>query len=247
MIFHVFVLFASLFLFGAFEIALAFPSKLVWISAAAIILLWRFSWKIGGSLSAAVIPTLFALSTALILFFVSSIAQRHALLVLSTAVFYVGVLGIYRLRQYSGDKTARSMLALSAMASLFFFYSAFYGIFLNFRFFTQPMMMASFGGVTFLAAYHSFCVYLPKKRERARFFAIALGFLIMEIAWIAGFWPFGYLTTGVVVLIFLAVPWDIFQHSVDGQLSRKRTIAVLTVALLLLSMVLASSAWVLQV
>lgn len=247
MIFHVFVLLVSILFFGAFEIALAFPSKLVWISAGAVILLWRLSWKLGGNLSSAVIPTLFSISTALLLFFVSSLVQQQALLILSTVVFYVSVLGAYRLRHYSADKTARSMVSLSAVASLFFFYSSLYGIFLNFQFFTQPMMMAGFGIVTFLAAYYSFSVYLHERRERARFFALALGFLIMEIAWIAGFWPFGYLTTGVVTLIFLVVPWDIFQHSVDGSLSRKRTIAVLAVALFLLSMVLASSAWVLQV
>lgn len=247
MVFHIFVLLVALFFFGAFEVVLAFPSKLIWISAAAIVLLWRFSWKLGGSPSSAAIPTLFSISTALILFFVSSPAQKHALLAIAAAVFYVSLLGVYRLHQYAGDKTARSMLSLSAVASLFFYYSAFYGIFLNFRFFTQPMMMASFGVVTFLAAYHSFSAFLPKRRERARFFALVLGFLIMEIAWIAGFWPFGYLTTGVVALMFLAVPWDIFQHSVEGRLSRKRTIAVLAVVLFLLSMVLASSAWVLQV
>jgi len=64
-----------------------------------------------------------------------------------------------------------------------------------------------------------------------------------EIVWILNFWPFGYLTTGVISLIFYYVFWDLIQCHFFNMLSKKRVLGHMLIFGFLVAMVLSSTRW----
>lgn len=243
MLFHASIFVSALVFWGLLEAIAATP---IGSPAFSIVLLSGILWvsrRFGGTLVSAIIPTFFSLSTIVLLFFISSPHQRHIFIVLASIVFYVSILGIYRLRHYSKDSTARSMVALVSMTTLFFFFSALYGVFLNFRNFTEVALMISYGVGTFLVGLQVFSRFFPEQPKRFWFFALFLSLCAAEIGWVASFWPFGYLTAGVLVLILLSIPWDMITRFSSGSVSGRRVATSLAFLFFLLSMVLLSSVW----
>lgn len=243
MLFHASLLLAAVFFFGSLELIALFPD---WFSVLAFLFIGgasRFSWRFGGSASSTIVPTLFSFSAVFLLFFVSSPREKHVLIFLSSLVFYVASLGIYRLRQYDGDLTAQSMLSLVAMTTLFFLFSVFSGLFLNFQRFTEYMLMLSCGMSAFLVGLSIFLRSFRTEREKAMLYALLLGFFSAQIAWIGTFWPFGYLTTGVLMLMFTSPIWDSIQAETTDGISKKRLAVHVILMLFLTAMVLSSAQW----
>lgn len=244
MLFHASLLLAAVFFFGSLELVALFPE---WFLILAFLFLggvFRLSWRFGGSASSAIVPTLFSFSAVFLLFFVSSPREKHIFILLSSLVFYVAALGIYRLRQYDGDLTAQSMLSLVAMTTLFFLFSVFSGLFLNFQRFTEYMLMLSCGMSAFLVGLSIFLRSFRTDWEKAMLYALLLGFFAAQIAWIGTFWPFGYLTTGVLMLMFTSPIWDSIQaETTMGGVSKKRLAVHVILMLFLTAMVLSSAQW----
>lgn len=246
MLFHASLLLFAVFFFGSLELVAMFPE---WFLILALLFLggvFRLSWRFGGSASSAIVPTLFSFSTVFLLFFVSSPREKHIFILLSSLVFYVAALGIYRLRQYDGDLTAQSMLSLVAMTTLFFLFSVFSGLFLNFQRFTEYMLMLSCGLSAFLVGLSILLRSFRVEREKAMLYSLLLGFFAAQLAWIGTFWPFGYLTTGVLMLMFTSPIWESIQAETTGGISKMR-LAVHVLLILFLTVIVLSSAQWLQV
>ncbi len=243
MLFHASIFAFAILFFGLLECIVAIPSRFLMLAILSLAVLFRMSSRFGGSSTSAIVPTLFSLSTILLLFFVSSPKEKHLFIFLSSLVFYVGILGIYRLRQYAGDMTAESMLSLVAMTTLFFLFSAFYGIFLNFQRFTEGALMVSYGFSAFLVGLSIFSRSFRGDREKPWLFSVLLALFSAQIAWIGSFWPFSYLTAGVLSLMFLSPLWDMIQSEAIGTFSKKRLVFQIILILLLGGMVLWSSEW----
>lgn len=208
-----------------------------------LVFVFLLSQYFGRSVALSFVPVFFAFSSTLLLFFVSAPSLRRVVTLLSSMVFYVGVLGIYRLRHYAKDVTARSMISLVSMASLFFFFSAFYAVFLNFQNFNVLLLMASYAAGTFFSSLILFMRFFPENVSRAWFFSAFLALFMAEVGWISTFWPFGYLTTGVLSVLFLSLPWDTVGISSSRMVSTRRLAFHSLCVLILLSLVLSSSVW----
>ena len=243
MLFHASLLLFAVFFFGSLELVAMFPE---WFLILALLFLggvFRLSWRFGGSASSAIVPTLFSFSTVFLLFFVSSPREKHIFILLSSLVFYVAALGIYRLRQYDGDLTAQSMLSLVAMTTLFFLFSVFSGLFLNFQRFTEYMLMLSCGLSAFLVGLSILLRSFRVEREKAMLYSLLLGFFAAQLAWIGTFWPFGYLTTGVLMLMFTSPIWESIQAETTGGISKMRPAVHVLLILVLTAIVLSSAQW----
>jgi hypothetical protein len=201
----------------------------------------RASREIGKSFAIAAVPLLFVLSSVLLLYLIDSSSQRQLFLAVSTVAYYVSLMAGYRLRS-AENRTARSMLAFSTTLTLFFFYSSTYGFYLNFNIPLWALMLAYCVG-TFLASYPSLRTLRKDSAPVARMYGLVLSLAMAEFAWIINFWPFGYLTTGVTVLIFYYVLWDLTQSYFLNILSQKRVFAHIIGLGLLTAMILASSRW----
>lgn len=193
------------------------------------------SWYLGS------FPLVFAATALAFIYFIDIVSQKHFFVFLSSLLFYLSLLGIYRVRHYKKDQTARSMIAASNTSALFFFYTAFYGIYLNFNIPLWVLMIA-FLMVTFIANYQYFSFITDNKR-RNLIYCLVLGLAMSEIAWAVSFWPFGYLTTGVIVLMLYYIMWDLIQSYFLDILSKRRVIANLIFFFVLSGFVLASSRW----
>jgi hypothetical protein len=199
--------------------------------------------RIGKRLSDGMIPLVFALSSISLLYLVDSMIQRQWLIVLSFGIYYLAFLGIYRLRHCEKDKTAHGIMALVAMATSFIFYSGMYGIYLNF---TVPIwvFMLAYCTVTIILSYQYFSVLDTVETKHARMHSLILGLSMAEVAWIVNFWPFGYLTTGAIVLMFYFILWYLVQNYFLNTLSKKRIFMHLILFCFLIGMVLTSTRWV---
>lgn len=243
MLFNFSIFFSSLVFFLGLELVI-FQSDWAFSSITLMLFLtMQASRKIGNRVMAGIIPLIFALSSVVLLYLADSSAQRQLLIVMSSMVYYLAFLGIYRLRYYERDQTARGIMAFVVMATAFLFYSGIYGIYLNFAVPIWGLMLSYCAG-TVLLSYQYFLILDRKEARRVRIYSLILGLSLAEIAWVINFWPFGYLTTGVVVLMFYYILWDLVQSYFLGLLSKKRVLAHLVFFGLLIGMVLASTRWV---
>lgn len=254
MFFHFKIFFQSLFFLSVLEVVSNqtfsdFLAKIfqysAWISFGALLLVigyaFRTSHNIGKKASMTPIPVLFFLGSLGLLYFINSPVQEQIFIIASTAIYYLAHLGIYRLRIYEKDETARALVGASALTTIFFFYAAVYGIYLNF---VVPLwiLMLAFLCVTTLVSFQY--LWLIKKDVKSVWnYSLVLGLIMTEIAWVVNFWPFGYLTTGAVTLIFYYVFWDLVQCHFLGNLTKKKVLTNMISFGLLASMILFSSRW----
>lgn len=187
------------------------------------------------------VPVLFSLSSLGMLYFISSNKQQTAFIILSAAVYYVMHFGLYRLKQYNKDKTAQGIIAAAAFATIFSFYAVTYGIYLNFMVPLWTLMMA-FMIVTVLVSYQYFLIVCRDSKIAWRYGFVS-GLIMSEVAWVVNFWPFGYLTTAAISLIFYYIFWDLIMSHLLDCLSKKRVLSNIAISVALASVVLLSSRW----
>lgn len=192
------------------------------------------------------IPILISVSAPSLIAFIDSPAERYVFSLLSSAIFYMAFLGLYRLRFVPSDDTARAFLSIAALSALFFFYAGEYGFYLNFDVPLATLVIA-FALGSCGAAYQTLYAALPQDRGRVFLYALAIGFGMGEVSWILSFWPFGYLTAGATALVIFFVLWDMALSFFLGSLSRKRTLAYLFVSLFLIGILIGTSPWRIQV
>lgn len=207
--------------------------SLLFVSAIALLAVYRTTKKVTG----VPIPLLFSLATPTLLFLIDNKANQHIFVFISTAAFYSLLLGLYRLRFAKTDETARAFMHAGGIASLFLFYAACYGLYLNFNI-ALWVLMATFGMATFGVAHQMFGVVERKEKKDIILPAVFLSIVMTEAAWIASMLPFGYLTTAALLTIIFFFPWEGLLLSMTGQLIEKRIIlralSLMSLAILLL-------------
>jgi hypothetical protein len=188
-----------------------------------------------------IIPIVFAFSSIVLMYLIAPFIEREVFLALAGFIYYLTFLGLHRLKDYSKDETARGMIAAGASAAIFLFYSGAYGFYLNYNI-PIWLLMFAFLLITFSVSFQLLSL-LKNERRLVFIYSLILGMIMAEVAWVINFWPFGYLTTGVISLIFYYVLWDLTQSHFLDKLSQKRVIANVVFFALLIGMILASSSW----
>jgi len=187
------------------------------------------------------IPIIFFLGSLGLLYFINSPIQQHIFICIASAIYYFSHLGMYRLRTYDKDQTARGIVGATALAAIFFAYCTIYGIYLNFVFPLWALMLA-FLCISTLVSFQ-YLWLIKKDKQSVWSYSLVLGLVMTEIAWVMNSWPFGYLTTAVVTLMFYYVFWDMVQSHFLGLLSKKRVVANMVFFGILAAIVLGSSHW----
>lgn len=184
---------------------------------------------------------IFSISSLALLYLIDSFFEKQLFIILSSAFYYLGLLGVYRLGDYAKDQTARGMISASSMAAIFFFYASVYGIYVNFMVPLWALMTVYFLA-TVIVSYQYFRIIKSERRIVWSYCAV-IGLAMAEFAWVINFWPFGYLTTGVIALMLYYVFWDLTQSYFLNLLSKKRLTANLILFSILIAVVLISSRW----
>lgn len=190
----------------------------------------------------AFLPGLLSLTAPILLSLIDHPGERQLFTIISAGMYYFALLGIFRLRHAPKDRTAQAFLNSSVMAAMFFFYAGLYGFYLNFSFPLWGLMLLFFTG-TAMTSYVTFIGLERKEPNRVIVYSVLLGLVMGEMAWVMSFWPFGYLTTGSLGLIFFFIVWDISFDAFRKSLSLKRAVIRLLFFFSLILLLLVSTPW----
>ena len=189
----------------------------------------------------AVIMILSFCASGLLIFVDSVVAQQSITLIASVLLF----LSMREYRNFDQGKeklSARSVLFMAHFAGIFFFFTVSYAFHVNISI-PQWFLMGAFFFFPFLISAHSFLLTQPGNARLALIYAFIMGIVFMQLAWIIHFWPFGYLTTGVIMLVMFYTLWDLFQSHLEGDIRYQRFLANILLLVVLSSIVLLSSPW----
>jgi hypothetical protein len=194
---------------------------------------WRYS----------ILPAFFTISSIALLYLITLPYEQQVFIVLATSMYYLSLFGAYRLGKYSGDQTARGMIMAATVATIFFFFTSSYGIYLNFL---VPLyyLMLVYLVATLLVSYQYFALIHDKDLKKVWTYSFLIALTMVELIWTMNFWPFGYLTTGVIALILYYVLWDITQSHFLNCLNRKRVVANAVLFTFLICFILLSAKWI---
>lgn len=202
--------------------------------------------RITGKWYPAFLPITVSLSSLLLLSLIDSVIGQRMLVVATTILFYSSLLGSYRLKIRSTDETARAFLNAVALASLFFFYAASYGLYINYE--VPSSLLLS---VTFLfTVVVSFQTLFWAGRDESRLvllIALALGMIMAETMWILDFAPFGHLTVGAIVLLVFYFLWRPVLDILRGLIDTRRFFQESIIILFFLLLLILSSPWYIRV
>ncbi|MFA7209314.1 MAG: hypothetical protein WC120_03425 [Parcubacteria group bacterium] len=198
--------------------------------------------KVGGKWFFSVLPVFFTLSSAALLYLITLDFEQQIFILLSSGMYYLSMFGAYRLGIYAGDKTAKGMNMAAMAATIFFTYAGAYGLYLNFL---VPLyyLMLVYLVVTLLVSYQYFLIIKSDGRKIVWAYSFLLALIMTEIVWTMNFWPFGYLTTGVIALILYYVLWDLAQSYFLDLLDKKRVVANMVFFSTMVILVLLSAKW----
>ena len=241
MFFHIYSLIYTIFFIFFLEVSAFIPGFSFYLALFVALFSLITAKKIGKRYLYTIIPFFFSLSSVLILYLVDHMVEKQTVLILSAIIYYLCFLGIYRLNNYAKDQTARGFISASAISTIFLSYAFSYGVYLNF---SIPLwiLMIVFFIVTFLVSYQYFSL-IEENRRKIFIYSAVLGMIMSEVAWVINFWPFGYLTTGAIALIFYYIFWDLTQSHFLNILSKKRVVANVIFFTVMIVLILATSHW----
>lgn len=218
------VFFLSLVNLAAVWLVYDYPNQFFWIMGIFALVLLAGVKAIAGKFRFFVLPFFLTLGAVLLLPLIDSPAESKTFIVLAAGVFYLAVLGSYRLGKYDRDKTAKAMLNLATLTTLFYWFASSYGWYLNIAL-SIWIIMFIFAIVAFFVSYQSFLVnQLALNRHQRIIYSVFLAYLMAGAIWMQNFWPFGYLTTGVIALIIYYSAWDLIRNYFLENLTIKKII-----------------------
>lgn len=195
---------------------------------------------LSGSFKAMIIPAAYAFFSGLLLFFVDTLPKQGVFILLATGLFFLTLRTEFYITKVSTMTLQRGALSASAVGALFLFFASAQGFMINFAI---PIWM--FMTTYFVVVYGISYAYYAQMRLRGNstLYSFILAFFFVQLSWIIQFWPFGYLTIGVTMLIFYYVLWDILDHYAGGTFTRRHAILNTVLLIGLTTLVLATSRW----
>ncbi len=190
----------------------------------------------------AIVPVALSISSLALLFFIDSLRQQQIIIVVVGILVYAVTLGVYRLSQQPHDAVARGMVIAGATTAIFFAYAATFAIYLNFIV-PQWLVGCVVFGTTAIISWQYFVMIARGRFIQTILYSVALSIVLTEMAMSAVLWPFGYLTTSVVLLMIYYILWDLGQSFFLDHLSKARLIVNVVFFLGVGLMVLLSAQW----
>lgn len=236
------LLYSLIFLLGL-ELILVRPDKVLWMMGFLLLVSAYGGRKIGGKWFFSVLPIFFMFSSSALLYLITLGYEQQIYIILASSMYYLSLLSAYRLGNYAADQTARGMNMAATAATIFFTYAGAYGLYLNFLVPLSYLMLV-YLAVTLLVSYQYFLIIRQDGKKIAWIYSFILAMIMAEIIWTMNFWPFGYLTTGVIALILYYVLWDLTQSYFLNLLSKKRVVANVVFFSTMIVLVLLSAKWI---
>lgn len=232
----------SLVFMAGLELTIFRPVWLFFVVTILLLAAFYEGKKIGQRWRYSILPVFFTIFSIALLHLVSLMSEKQIFVILVSLMYYLALFGTYRLGIFAGDQTARGMIMAATSAAIFFTYAGAYGLYLNFL---VPLyvLMLTYLIVTLFISYQYFSI-IEKNHNKVWIYSFLLALFMVELIWTMNFWPFGYLTTGIIALILYYVLWDLTQSYFLNLLSRKRVVANMIFFSALIILVLLSAKWI---
>lgn len=212
---------------------------LIGLVAMTMIVAWRASrWLVH-----LFVPTMIVLFTYGLLFFVSSPGQRSIFIICASLLYYMVLLGIVRIRANPDDYTAKSFFSIVQIVTLFLYEALAYALYINFQI-PLWVFIVVMGFFVYILTYTSLVAHVSYS-SRLRLYSLIIAFVMMQIVWVANFWPFNYTTMAAVSVAMYYILWDMVHMYFIGGLSQRRTALNVVIVLIGVAGVLLSARWVL--
>ena len=212
--------------------------------AVAVLALAIFAgWNVGKSVIYSFLPFAIGISSIGLLYFIDNLQEKRLFGLLVSVLFYAALFGIKRIRKNPFDMTARSFFSASLIATIFLFYSVVYWFYINLNIPLWLFLVTHFIFVM-MVTFVSLRAYSSDYRRIVLYSAV-IAFSMIQLVWMSNFWPFGYLTTAVVSLVFYYVLWDLVQMEFLEILSKKRIVSTIIFCIILAISVLLTTQWLL--
>ncbi|PID52426.1 MAG: hypothetical protein CR972_01935 [Candidatus Moraniibacteriota bacterium] len=240
------IIFSLLFFFGIEGIiSFALLGEKIGIAIiVALLVVSVFSgYNVGKKIIYTFLPLAISASSLSLLYFIDDLGERQIFGGFVSILFYMVLLGIKRICKNSFDMTARSFFSATLIATVFLFYAAIYGFYINFDISLWIFILVHFIFVT-MVTFVSLRAY-SSDTQRVLLYSVIIGFAMIQLVWMANFWPFGYLTMATISLMFYYVLWDLVQMVFLDTLSKKRIIITIIYCVVLSLTVLLTTQWLL--
>lgn len=215
----------------------------VFIVGALLAVSFYAGYNVGKKFVYAFLPLAIAASSLGLLYFIDDVGEQQIFGGLVSILFYMVLLGIKRICKNPFDMTARSLFSATLIATIFLFYAVIYGFYINFNIPLWLFILVHFVFVTFIT-FASLRSYSSDVR-RVLLYSVVIGFAMIQLVWMANFWPFGYLTMATISLMFYYILWDLVQMVFLDTLSKKRIIITIIYCVVLSLTVLFTTQWLL--
>lgn len=208
-------------------------------------------------------PLFLSFGSICLLFFISSFLESQIFIFSSSIVYYLSLLGSYRLKIYPCDKTAQGMINLASIATALFLFSAIFLWFLNYNINTTVLLILVFFAVFFInlsifSSYVSGCIKIKERFKRRNekceikfiknkkvlwFLNAIIALIIAQVSWFLLFWPFNAITTGTILMIIYFGFWDIARNFIIFNLSCKRIVFDIILVCTTVALILTTAQW----
>ncbi len=228
-------------------------------------------WPLVQKIRFLAIPFFLSIGSLNLLYLVDGKNEIILFILLAVSVHYLSLLGAYRLKKYDCDQTAQGMINLATIVTIFFWFVSNYGWYLNFAI-DSWILVVTFVASTFWIAFPSLTIcfvscykinYRQQKKSQMRsekefliafkqqlkiqkialFFSFIIAFIMGEVIWGLSFWPFGYLTTGMTVVLLFFFFWSIIRQFIKKQLTKRIIIVNIIIVIILIGLMILTSPW----
>lgn len=258
MLFRFFIFFLSLIFLGALEVSVFFEGLFFQVLFFLVFFSVLIIWPVTKRFRFLALPFFLSIGSLNLLFLIDNSIEKHIFAVISSIVYYFSILGVYRLKKYKCDQTAQGIVNFVTLASAFFWFVSNYGWYLNFEIGIWALVL-TFVGSTFLINWSSLAIceesftIITKSKgfhgdlidgsQVVFFLNMILSIIMGQVIWGLSFWPFGYLTTGLVALIIYFLFWDIFRLFILKRLTKRLVLSDVFLTCFLISVLLFTARW----
>ena len=229
-------------------------------------------WPLAKRIRFLAIPFFLSIGSLNLLYLIDGLYERTFFIFSAVIVYTLALWGANRLKKYDCDQTAQGMVNLATIITVFFWLVSNYGWYLNFEISIWMLVITTISStfliilpsltISFVACYKIH--YRQDKRKTrkrkkddfvlafkqqikiqrvALFFSFIIAFIIGEIIWGLSFWPFGYLDTGMTVVIIFFLFWAIVRKFIRKELTKQFIVVNIVIMIIIIIMMIATSPW----
>jgi hypothetical protein len=188
------------------------------------------------------VPFLLVFVIPVLLSLIDNHVNAAIFITIGSILYYLAFLSLYRLKNLPSDQTAQALLHATLMSASFFFFASLIGLYLNFTL-AVALLMLVVAGVMSAITFVSFLTVSREDKDRNILYSLLVGVLMAELFFVASFWPFGYLTTGSILMSVYFLFWEIALDAFRNTLSLRKALTRVLTVVFIVTVVLWSSPW----